>query len=89
MPLPTSPLLTLVAGAASAAAAGEALWPRLADAYVQHYVQPAVAACAADSGEVADLLDAAAGLEEWAESLGLLEGAWRRWWWIRAPIPHA
>uniref|UniRef100_A0A7S3QN55 Cation efflux protein cytoplasmic domain-containing protein n=1 Tax=Dunaliella tertiolecta TaxID=3047 RepID=A0A7S3QN55_DUNTE len=52
---------------------GEALWPRLADAYVAHHVQPIVRASVAEGAAMDGLVEEAAGLEEWAESCGLLE----------------
>lgn len=67
-------------------ALGEALWRPFTSAYVSRLAQPAAAAALAaraqgggggDEGEEGEgVVQAARDLEEWAESLGLVEGGW-------------
>ena len=53
---------------------GDASWRRLADAYVRLHAAPFVRANAEDEGACGAVADAARGLEEFAESLGLVNG---------------
>ena len=53
---------------------GDASWRRLADAYVRLHAAPFVRANAEDEGACGAVADAARGLEEFAESLGLVIG---------------
>ena len=57
---------------------GEVFWRRMCDAYVRLHATPFVRSHADDEAACSDKAEAARGLEEFAESLGLVDGthAW-------------
>ncbi len=53
---------------------GDVLWRRLSDAYIRLHAAPYVRAHAEDDALCADKAERARGLEEFAESLGVVDG---------------
>ena len=59
---------------------GEVFWRRMCDAYVRLHATPFVRSHADDEAVCGDKAEAARGLEEFAESLGLVDGGcWLQW----------
>lgn len=53
---------------------GDAYWRRMSDAYVRLHARPFVKAHADDATQCSAKAEAARGLEEFAESLGVVDG---------------